>query len=123
MAEEWVRFRNFTPVGLHVTASVTNPACRQICPTNPWLSKGWYRLEPFGTPNDAWIRFVQNPERSRFIYWFAQRDDGAQYRGVFLAWKQVEPFRLCDCVQPSPEFFQVGERQLDTNQFVGVDLR
>ena len=112
------KIRNLSGVGLYFATVVIKDSCAQHCPNNAWESAGWVRLE------DGWSSQVSNPSSNRWVYYYAERDDGRVYRGSFPADARTANFRKCVCfgLIPNP-YFRLGFRALDTDQHSGIDLR
>jgi len=111
-----VRFTNSHSVSISVAYMRYDPACGADC-GDPWDVLGWVNL----APNQTQTR--PNPTGNRFFYYYAEGVDGSVWSGNFSAQVTREVFEKCACLgTTSPIWFNVGMRELDLNQFGGVNF-
>ena len=110
--------RNSSGVGLYCATVVIKDYCARICPDYAWESAGWKRLE------NGSVAYVDNPSSNRWVYYYAERDDGGVYRGSYATDALAGNFRKCECLGVNPNlYFRLGSKPLDTNQYTGVNLK
>ena len=121
MGSSQVRFTNSYTSAISVAYMRLDEGCRNLCGA-PWDVLGWINLQPGETQTRA------NSTRNRYFYHYAEAVDGAVWNGPFPAEVSNQQFRKCTClgviVQNGPStnpYHTVGFRELDTNQFGGVN--
>jgi hypothetical protein len=100
-----------------------DPNCGNECGT-PWDVLGWAVLAPGGSQSRA------NPTSNRYFYYYAEAVDGRFWAGPFVAEVSGgERFEKCTCLGVIVQngnavnpYHDVGFRELDTNQFGGVNF-
>jgi len=84
---------------------------------------GWIDLQP----GQAESR--DNATGNRWFYYYAEATDGALWNGSFPAEVSQARFEKCTCLgviqqnrPPTNPYHTVGFREIDTNQFSGVEF-
>ena len=97
-------------------------SCGDEC-GDPWDVLGWAKLTPGQSTSRA------NPTSNRWFYYHAEASDGAFWAGPFVAEVSDAKFEKCRCLGVIVEnggatnpFFDVGFRELDANQFSGINF-
>ena len=115
-----VRFTNSYSSKIYVAYMRLDQACGDEC-GDPWDVLGWINLAPGETQTRS------NPTNNRWFYCFAEADDGSFWAGDFIAEVRKEAFEKCNCLgvvvsgHISP-YYNVGMRELDLNEFGGVNF-
>lgn len=122
MGSSTVSFRNSYTTRIFVAYMRLDFACRDTC-GDPWDVLGWVGLNPGESKSRA------NPTNNRWYYYYAEGLDGAVWAGPFVAEVSQDRFEKCTCLgvivqngEPSNPYHDVGFRELDTNQFSGVNF-
>jgi len=117
-----VRFTNSRSVEMFVAYMRLDHNCQNIC-GEPWDVLGWIRLPPGETRNR------DNPTGNRYFYYYAEATDGVVWSGPFPAEVSDNAFEKCTCLgvivqngAPINPYHTVGFRELDLNQFGGVNF-
>lgn len=111
-----VRFTNSYSSLISVAFMRVDHACGSDC-GDPWDVLGWINLDVGETETRA------NPTGNRWFYYFAEATDGSVWAGDFVAEVKREGFQKCTCLSTtSPLWFKVGMRELDLDQFGGVNF-
>ncbi len=111
-----VRFTNSHSSKIYVAYMRLDHACGDDC-GDPWDVLGWINLDPGQTQTRP------NPTNNRWFYYFAEADDGSFWAGEFVAEVSQETFQKCVCLgTTSPLWHDVGMRELDVDQFGGVNF-
>src|SRR5262245_7716342 len=117
-----VRFTNSYSSKIYVAYMRRDQACGDDC-GDPWDVLGWINLAPGETQTRA------NPTNNRWYYYYADADDGSVWSGNFPAEVRQERFEKCTCIgviiingPGSNPYHQVGFRELDLNEFGGVNF-
>lgn len=109
-----VRFTNSYSSKLYVAYMRLDQVCGDDC-GDPWDVLGWINLE-IG-------QILTRPTNNRWFYYYAEAEDGQLWAGDFTAEVSSERFQKCTCIETtSPLWFNVGMRELDLNQFGGVNF-
>jgi hypothetical protein len=130
MGASAVKFTNATGSTVYV-AYMRREAnrCGARCGSN-WAVLGWIKLEPGASQSRA------NPDKNRWFYYYAESADGSMvWNGAYQGEAQRQEFSECrGCIPwqmvhhpkpryfPSPPWYELGYRELDTNSFGGVNL-
>ena len=104
-------------------------ACSERCGSN-WAVLGWIELAPGASASRS------NPDSNRWFYYYAEAADRRTWSGLYSGEVQRQRFAECrGCIPytvqqngepkyfPSPPWYEVGYRELDTNAYGGVNLR
>jgi uncharacterized membrane protein len=117
-----VSFTNSYSTKIYVAYMRLDWGCGDEC-GDPWDVLGWINLAPGDTQTRA------NPTNNRWYYYYAEADDGAVWAGDFPADVSQERFEKCTCLgvivengPPTSPYYQVGFRELDLNEFGGVNF-
>ena len=85
--------------------------------SHTWIVEGWINL----LPGESQTR--PNPTDNRWIYCYAEADDGKVWGGVFAAQVKRERFRKCTCLgTTSPLWYIVGMEEFDLRGRGGVNF-
>jgi uncharacterized membrane protein len=122
MGSSSVSFHNSYSTRIFVAYMRLDFGCGDEC-GEPWDVLGWVRLDPGASQSRA------NPTNNRWYYYYAEALDGARWAGPFVAEVTQARFEKCTCLGvvvqnggASNPYHDVGFRELDTNQFSGVNF-
>lgn len=122
MGASTITFHNSYPTTIYVAYMRLDWACGDEC-GDPWDVLGWARLSPGQTKSRA------NPTSNRYFYYYAEADDGAYWAGPYVAEVSNDRFEKCTCLgvivengAPTNPYYDVGFRELDANQYSGVNF-
>jgi hypothetical protein len=131
MGASSVTFKNSTSSTVSVAYMRRDaPTCSERCGSN-WAVLGWVVLAPGESKSRP------NPDQNRWFYYYAESADGSLvWNGAYGGEVQRARFAECrGCIlyqvqqngepqyRPSPPWYEVGYRVLDTNTFGGVNLK
>ena len=122
MGASEVSFTNSYPTKIYVAYLRLDYNCQNDC-GQPWDVLGWVNLNP----GDSQTR--DNPTENEYFYYYAEADDGAFWAGPYGAEVSQARFEKCTCIgviqengEPTNPYYTVGFRELDTNQYSGVNF-
>lgn len=118
-----IQFHNSYSTRLFVAYMRLDHNCGNEC-GEPWDVLGWVVLSPGDSQSRA------NPTNNRYFYYYAEALDGAIWSGPFVAEVTQTRFEKCTCLGvivqnggATNPYHDVGFRELDTNQFGGVNFQ
>jgi hypothetical protein len=122
MGASSISFHNSYPHTIWIAYMRLDWSCRDDC-GDPWDVLGWAMLTPGQSTSRA------NPTSNGFFYYHAEASDGAFWAGPFVAEVSDARFEKCTCLgvivqngDAENPFFDVGFRELNTNQFSGINF-
>jgi len=122
MGASSVQFHNAYTTKLYVAYMRLDQNCGNEC-GEPWDVLGWVALAPGDSQSRA------NPTNNRYYYYYAEALDGAFWAGPYVAEVTQSRFEKCTCLgvivqngDPVNPYHDVGFRELDTNQYSGVNF-
>jgi Protein of unknown function (DUF1036) len=122
MGASSVSFHNSYTTVIYVAYLRLDHGCGDDC-GEPWDVLGWVRLPPGDTQSRA------NPTSNEYFYYYAEAADGASWAGPYVAEVTNERFEKCTCLGvivenggPTNPYYDVGFRELDTDQYGGVNF-
>jgi uncharacterized membrane protein len=117
-----VNFTNSRAAPMFVAYMRLDNNCQNEC-GEPWDVLGWINLQPGQTTSR------DNPTNNRYFYYYAEATDGSVWSGPYPAEVSDERFEKCTCLgvivqngEPTNPYHTVGFRELDTDQFGGVNF-
>jgi Protein of unknown function (DUF1036) len=122
MGASTIEFHNSYSTVIFVAYLRLDYGCGGEC-GEPWDVLGWVRLAPGDTQSRA------NPTGNGFYYYYAEAVDGAFWSGPYIAEVTDSAFNKCTCLSvtaenggPTNPYRDVGFRELNTNQYGGVNF-
>jgi len=122
MGASTVQFHNSYTTVIYVAYLRLDFGCGDEC-GEPWDVLGWVRLSPGDT------QYRANPTSNKYYYYYAEADDGAYWAGPYVAEVSNDRFEKCTCLgvieqngNPVNPYYDVGFRELDTDQYSGVNF-
>lgn len=115
-----VRFTNSYSSRIYVAYMYVDETCGADC-GDPWNVRGWINLAPGQTQTRP------NPTGNRWIYCYAEADDGETWSGDFLAEVSQDRFDKCTCLGvsvshgPNP-WHDVGMEEVDLDHWGGANF-
>lgn len=122
MGASTISFHNSYPTTIYISYLRYDPACGDDC-GDPWDVLGWCVLAPDQSQSRA------NPTSNRYFYYYAEAADGAYWAGPYVAEVTDARFEKCTCLgvlvqngDASNPYWDAGFRELDANQYSGVNF-
>jgi len=122
MGSSSLSFANLTQTKLYVAYMRLDWDCQNEC-GDPWDVLGWINLDPGQTQSRA------NPTSNRWFYFYAEDANGLMWSGPYVAEVNNDRFEKCTCLgvviqngDPTNPYYDVGFRELDTDEYSGVNF-